>query len=404
MTEAVPPPSPDDCERIDPDTWALVLRHVRAALHELDDARVTPQLQRLRASPASRLAGGRMRRALCEVLGQGGPLWRDVRARLEADAVVSAAVPWLLAGEAAPDAAGPRTPRRPPPEAGAASAAAQIRTLKDRARELKEARDAASRRADGAEARAQRAEDRLAAQEEELADLRSRVEDLASQLAAQDDERARAVERERRRNESEVAALEEELRSMRRQEQRRRERRRRERERERAAQAREQERPRPSSSPRPATRAVPGRPSRLPADIARGTTEEARALLEPGRLVIVDGYNVSKQHQPQLELVEQREWLVRWLSGLAARRKVRPTVVFDGAGPRPAVSRDRARGVTVRFSAAGLTADDEIEFAVAALDHGQPVLVVTDDQELSARVRAHGADVVGTRPFLGAGA
>ena len=400
----VAPPAPDDLERIDPDTWALLLRHVRAAMHELDEDRLTAGLRRLRASPASRLAGGRMRRALAETLAKGGELWRDVHARVADDASLADALGWLIDGEPAPNR--PTPARRPPPTAPAAPDE-QVRALKERARALKDARDDERRRADGAEARAELAEEKLASATEDLAALQAQVQELETQLAARDDERERAIERERRRNASEVAELREELREMRRAEQQRRERR--QRERAQQQQAREQAqrgpaRPRPRPPSPPATRAVPGRPSRLPQDVADGTTEQARALLERGRRVIVDGYNVTKQHQPQLDLAEQRVWLVRWLAGLAARRKVRPTVVFDGAaGPVGSAAGERARGVAVRFSQDGLTADDEIEFAVAALDPQEPVLVVTDDRELADRVRAYRADVVGTRPFLGAG-
>jgi predicted RNA-binding protein with PIN domain len=73
-------------------------------------------------------------------------------------------------------------------------------------------------------------------------------------------------------------------------------------------------------------------------------------------------------------------------------------VVFDGeraGGGRPLAG---TREVEVRFTHAGITADDEVVLAVEATD--EPVLVVTDDRELQLRVRASGADVVGTGPFL----
>jgi len=47
----------------------------------------------------------------------------------------------------------------------------------------------------------------------------------------------------------------------------------------------------------------------------------------------------------------------------------------------------------VRFTADGTIADDEIVFAVAATD--EPVLVVTDDAELRARVQAEGGNTIG---------
>ena len=56
-------------------------------------------------------------------------------------------------------------------------------------------------------------------------------------------------------------------------------------------------------------------------------------------------------------------------------------------------------GVEVRFTAGGVIADDEIVFAVAATD--APVLVVTDDAELVARVRAEGGNTVGVVHLAG---
>ncbi|MCC5947677.1 MAG: NYN domain-containing protein [Nitriliruptoraceae bacterium] len=143
-----------------------------------------------------------------------------------------------------------------------------------------------------------------------------------------------------------------------------------------------------------------GRPSRLPAEVVAGTTEAARLLLHRGRRVLVDGYNVTKQHQGSLTLEGQRAWLVRLLATLVARRGVAPTIVFDGqvsSGGRPPMG---AREVAVVFTPAGITADDEIVLAVDATD--EPIVVVSDDRELVARVRALGADVLDTRSFLGA--
>ena len=83
---------------------------------------------------------------------------------------------------------------------------------------------------------------------------------------------------------------------------------------------------------------------------------------------------------------------------LVARGSAAPVVIFDGDGP--AGSRRDTAGVEVRFTAAGTTADDEIVFAVAAT--ADPVLVITDDAELRARVRAEGGNVLGTVHLLGA--
>jgi rRNA-processing protein FCF1 len=55
--------------------------------------------------------------------------------------------------------------------------------------------------------------------------------------------------------------------------------------------------------------------------------------------------------------------------------------------------------VWVVFASRTATADDEIVFEVEA---AEDALVITDDRELRARVRAAGGDSVGTLPFLSA--
>jgi predicted RNA-binding protein with PIN domain len=144
----------------------------------------------------------------------------------------------------------------------------------------------------------------------------------------------------------------------------------------------------------------PPPPTRLPDTVAPGTAEEADLLLSAGRLVAVDGYNVTLQHRPQLDLAGQREWLIRRLATLAAQRRVRPVVVFDGERASAARPLTGVREVEVRFTGAGITADDELLFLVEALPDDEPVLAVTDDRELSARLAARGVDVVGTGPFV----
>ncbi|MFP4312668.1 MAG: NYN domain-containing protein, partial [Nitriliruptoraceae bacterium] len=122
-------------------------------------------------------------------------------------------------------------------------------------------------------------------------------------------------------------------------------------------------------------------------------------LLGAGRLVLIDGYNVTRTHRDDLDLEGQRTWLVQRCVTAAASLRIRPVVVFDGqrAGTsRPTAARQQ---VEVRFTPAGISADDELVLAVEATD--EPVVVVTDDRQLRDRVRASGADVVGTLAFLG---
>jgi predicted RNA-binding protein with PIN domain len=73
------------------------------------------------------------------------------------------------------------------------------------------------------------------------------------------------------------------------------------------------------------------------------------------------------------------------------------TVVFDG---RPFPVQD-AGEVDVRFASRGgrHAADDDIAALVAEADDPSALLVVTSDGELAARVRAHGAGVMGAKQF-----
>jgi predicted RNA-binding protein with PIN domain len=143
---------------------------------------------------------------------------------------------------------------------------------------------------------------------------------------------------------------------------------------------------------------VSERPLVLPTDLHPETTESARWLLERVDLLVVDGYNVALRAFPDVDLDAQRRMLLDRLRPLVARGGAQPLVIFDGEGPSGSAS--RVSGLEVRFSSGTVIADDEIVFVVAATE--RTVLVVTDDRELRARVRAEGANVVGGPALLGA--
>lgn len=390
-------PAAAELTAIDADAWGRMLVHVRAALHDLTDDELTPELQRLRASPTSRLAAGRVRAALARVIAEGGPLWRALHERLTA-ADLPERLGWLVTGSSPPGGtAGEPEPASPGPSDD--DLREQLHDARRRAREMREERDLALRRADGAEARAGTMEDKLAAVEQELDQATRRIRTLREALEEEREERRDAVARERRRQDRRVEELESELTEHRRREQ----------ERTRRRQAEERRHEREDRDPASGTRrpgpsrplAEPGRPSRLPDGVRRDTTEGARALLTPGRRVLIDGYNVARTRGPELGLEEQRGWMVRLAHRAATRFDVHPIVVFDGStgvGDYPGVH----RGTDVSFSADGVTADDEIVFAVAAAEPDEPLLVVTDDRDLRDRVADRGADVVGTGPFVSA--
>ncbi|MEX1164263.1 MAG: NYN domain-containing protein [Nitriliruptor sp.] len=398
----IPPPRPAVLAALPSDAWAWLLPHVRAALHDLADAEVTGAVRRLRAAPTSRLAGGRVRHELDAMLTEGGSLWQHVVERVRAADRPPAAVAALLdprtlspAPVTAAEATSPADGRDQREERSAARARERSRALRTERDELRRQLDGATARASAAEKERGSLERELAVVREELAQLRAELEDAVA-------ERDRAVEREGRRRESELRELTATVSQLRRDEaerlaarRRREEAEQQQAERARLAATREVAEHRSSGT----TRLEPGRPSRLPQDVAPGTTEAAELLLHAGRLVLVDGYNVTKQHRSELDLEGQRTWLVRTLATLAARRRVRPVVVFDGQQAGASRPPSGSREVRVVFTPAGVTADDELVLAVEATD--EPVVVVTDDRELSERLRTSGADVVGTRSFLG---
>lgn len=115
-----------------------------------------------------------------------------------------------------------------------------------------------------------------------------------------------------------------------------------------------------------------------------------RFLALPGAHLIVDGYNVTKAAVPTLTLQQQRAQLVRVLGALAVQTGAEVTVVFDGSDVT-AVPAAAVRGVRVRFSPHGVTADVVIRAMARAEPVGRPVVVVSSDREVAEGVRRAGA-------------
>jgi hypothetical protein len=389
------PPTAAALETLDSDRWAALLPLLRRALNDLEGPAVTSQVERLRAAPTSRLAGGRPRRDLGRLVAAGGPLWTVLLEQLR-QAPVPDELAWLLHGDPPPQQA---TTSEPAVTTRTEDTAEELARLRKRLRTAGDKRDAARRQAEGEAARAAALEQELAAARRAVAQAERERDAAREELAGAAADQQRSVDRERRRQQGRIAELEAEVANLRRRDEEWRTELRRRDEREERLRAQVDKRPADEPAPPGADRFVPGRPSQLPDEVWPGTTEAARLLLHPGRLLLVDGYNVTRTHRPQLDLEAQRSWLILRLGELAARNKVRPQIVFDGqhsGGARPASA---WRGVAVRFTAAGITADDELVLDVEATD--EPVTVVTDDRELTRRLRAGGADVIGTRAFLG---
>jgi predicted RNA-binding protein with PIN domain len=113
----------------------------------------------------------------------------------------------------------------------------------------------------------------------------------------------------------------------------------------------------------------------------------------PRAHLVVDGYNVTKTTWPDLSLERQRERLLGGVASLAARTGVEATIVFDAGETGDTASRPLVappRGVRVRFSPAGVIADDVIRELLHLEPPGRPVVVVTSDRELAGDVERLG--------------
>lgn len=131
-----------------------------------------------------------------------------------------------------------------------------------------------------------------------------------------------------------------------------------------------------------------------------GSSERAAVhlLAHPDVTVLVDGYNVAKATWPLLDLASQRDACVAACERVARRWGTDLAVVFDGADVvgSPAAARPV---VAVRFSPAGVSADDVIRRLVAELPHARHVIVVTNDRAIVDDVRRAGCNVIASEQF-----
>ncbi len=142
-------------------------------------------------------------------------------------------------------------------------------------------------------------------------------------------------------------------------------------------------------------------PLALPGGVIASSRAAAEFLLRSDAAVIVDAYNVAKLAWPSSSLLEQRERLLDRLENLARRFGTDVTVVFDGANVVGAHAA-RRRQVRVAWSPEGVTADDVIRDEVRRLPPARSVVVVTNDAEIVADVKALGANVVPSNALIAA--
>ncbi len=369
-------------EALDADEWAWFLPLVRGVLGEYRDELDTDDAA-LVDLPAGRLAGGRPRRRVAKLVTREPRILAALAAAVADAPDAPATIAALLSTPELPGADDEETDQDPTPTF----------PDRDRMRRLRDQLEVARRQAQGAQARADAFERRLVGVTEDLERARVRLAEVLAELDEAGRERDRAVERERRRREQEIARLRTEVRRLRQS----------------AAEARRAVKPSREARPTPPTavrdvdreefgRVTPGRPTVLPDGVQPLSREAAELLMNRGRLVVVDGYNVTLQHQASLPLEQQRRWLIGLAASAARRFGARPLIVFDGEVAGPGDAAAFRQGVRVRFTESGFTADDDIVLEVEATD--EPVVVVTDDAELGRRVRAADGDVLATGPFV----
>ncbi|MDY7101349.1 MAG: NYN domain-containing protein [Actinomycetota bacterium] len=145
------------------------------------------------------------------------------------------------------------------------------------------------------------------------------------------------------------------------------------------------------------------RPVRMPPGVFDDSIEAAEHLVRLDEvLVLIDGYNVTKEGWPELALNDQRKRLVDALVDLRARTGSDVEVVFDGAdhdggglGARSAPER-----VRVRFSPSHIEADDLVLELVDAAPVERPVVVVSSDNRVRTGARRRGANTLATWQLL----
>jgi predicted RNA-binding protein with PIN domain len=119
--------------------------------------------------------------------------------------------------------------------------------------------------------------------------------------------------------------------------------------------------------------------------------------------IIIDGYNLIRQ-STTLSILDQQDIMLgrdRWVDILADYRKIKPhriTVVFDGRhSPALLQNRDRKKGIAIRFSRRGESADDVIKRM--ARKERERALVVSSDMEVVNSVAACGAATISAPRF-----
>lgn len=115
---------------------------------------------------------------------------------------------------------------------------------------------------------------------------------------------------------------------------------------------------------------------------------------------LVDGNNVMAQRVGwHRDKPGARRGLLDELAEFARIKRVRVSVVFDGAPEQHFADGSSYRGVKVFYAERGSDADERIKQMVEAARERQTLLVVTSDRALAAYVRRCGAQVIRSGEF-----
>jgi predicted RNA-binding protein with PIN domain len=115
---------------------------------------------------------------------------------------------------------------------------------------------------------------------------------------------------------------------------------------------------------------------------------------------LIDGNNVMAQRVGwHRDKPKARRRLMDELARFALARRVRVTVVFDGAPEQHFADGASYRGVRVFYSERGSNADERIKQMVEAERGRRTLIVVTSDRQLADYVRRCGAPVIRSGEF-----
>ena len=139
----------------------------------------------------------------------------------------------------------------------------------------------------------------------------------------------------------------------------------------------------------------------MPPGVFDDTGEAVDFLCRAARvLFLVDGYNVSKTAWADHDLANQRQRLVDGLVNLHAKTGAQVEVVFDGVDDGSLGARVMPGPVRVRFTPAGLEADDMILELLDAHLADQPIVVVSSDKRVRDGARKRGANTLSSDLFV----